>query len=129
MAARPHRAMGAPAVKAVAARRAASMKAARTRRRVERARRRPIERLSTYRGTLAARHAATLLALIEVHRRHGRATLRMVQLAAGHGSLRTTHDHLHALAELGLVGGVGVQGGLHPLVSTHDPIHNQEATA
>lgn len=113
----------------LAARRAAAMKGARSTRRVRRARRAPIERLSAYRGTLAASHCATLLALIDVHRRHGRATVRMVQITADHGSLRTTHDHLHALAALGLVGGVGVAGGLHPLYSAHLPIPNPGATA
>ena len=78
-------------------------------------------------GALPDRYVRPLLALIEVHHRDGRATVRTVGDELGL-SPQIVHKWLHRLAAFGLVE-IGVAGGLRPLVSAHQPITNQEATA
>lgn len=118
----------------LARRQAASRKAHRSFVRVERARAEHVSAPSESRGTslppvfvMPDRYVRTLLALIEIHERQGRATMAEVGLACGR-SPQIAHKWLHRLAGFGLVD-VGTPGGLRPLVTAHQPIPNQEATA
>lgn len=113
----------------LAARRRASAKGHRTRQAMIRARRAPIEHLADHRATIEARHWRTYVALVDVYQRNGRATIRLVQLVAGHRSPDTTGHHLHALEHAGLVADVGIAGALRPLYVPHLPIHRTETTA
>lgn len=56
----------------------------------------------------------TLLALLAVYERDGRATVDTVAIEADRG-LAVTHVHLHRLHDVGLVD-YGVRGALRPLV-------------
>lgn len=65
---------------------------------------------------LSPANLAVLVALIRVHARDGRATVRTVSLEAGR-NISTTHAHLRALRRRGLAGWEDDRvGTLRPLV-------------
>lgn len=71
----------------------------------------------TPRGAMPPSRAVVLIALVRVHARDGRATLRSVAAEADL-SPSTTYAHLTRLVDDGLVGGFrdGSMGALRPLV-------------
>lgn len=76
---------------------------------------------------LLAGQAATLAALVRVYTRDGRATVRTVMVEAGKRSPNTTHVHLVALRNAGLVTWEdGRQSTLRPLVR---PVALPQATS
>lgn len=71
----------------------------------------------TPRDAVPPAETRTLLALLDVYRRDGRATVRSVAAAAGLSSISTIHGNLAALADRGLVASERARSGtLRPLV-------------
>jgi hypothetical protein len=68
-------------------------------------------------GAVSSAATRTLVALLSVHQRDGRATVRSVGEEAGHASTGTTHEQLHHLRNLDLLTwDEGRAGTLRPLV-------------
>lgn len=66
-------------------------------------------------GVIPGPTAAAMMALIRVHARDGRASVRDVADEADCAQ-STAHKRLHELAGLGLIIGLGTKGGLRPAV-------------
>ena len=70
-------------------------------------------------GAIGLATTRVMLALVRVHARDGRATVRSVAEEA-HRGVAVTYRHLGIFSRLGLVDGWGdgIQGALRPLVRT-----------